>query len=116
MVRFAEPFSFYPVKTEFSIPGSLSFICSIAVQGEFQKPLFQEVHKQKPNILEALNARISCQDGFPVKGFDLKYKHLSPIRSVGYGLKCCMEVRFSKITRKKLVAELTGLGGSNLHE
>ena len=32
------------------------------------------------------------------KGFNLKDKPFRRIRSVGYGLKCCMEVGFSKIT------------------
>jgi hypothetical protein len=88
----------------------LMIICSIALKGYIQKSLFQEVNKQKPNILKALNARISCQDGSPVKE---QTSQPDSVRS--YGLTCCMGVRFSKVTRKKLVAELTRLSGSNLH-
>lgn len=52
------------------------------------------------------NRQISCQDGFPVKGFDLKDKPVLPIRSVYYCLKCCMEARSSKMKSS----------GSNIHK
>jgi hypothetical protein len=39
---------------------------------------------------------IACQDVLLQKSFDLNNKPKSKIRYVCYGLKCCMEARFSK--------------------
>jgi hypothetical protein len=51
-----------------------------------------------PGRILNFKARIACQDVLLQKGFDLNNKPKSRIRCVCYGLKCCMEVRFSKIT------------------